>query len=82
MLVSLPTSEGGKAGVFTEAPRTIAAKLIAEGRARVAMPAEAREFRDGLRAGQEQFQQEEAARRVQVVVVPASQAKKPAKDRS
>lgn len=62
VLVSLATSEGGKDGVFTEAPRTVAAKLIAEGRARAATTAEAREFRDGLRAGQEKFQQDEAAR--------------------
>ena len=71
VLVSLATCEGGKEGVLTEAPRTVAAKLIAELRARVATASEAREFRDGLRAGQEQYQQEEAARRIQVVMVPA-----------
>ena len=36
VLVSLATPEGGKAGVRTEAPKAIAAKLIAEGRARLA----------------------------------------------
>ncbi len=32
VMVSLATSEGGKAGVRTEAPRLIAARLIAETR--------------------------------------------------
>ena len=36
VMVSLETSEGGKQGVLTEVPRAIAAKLIAEVRARVA----------------------------------------------
>ena len=35
VLVSLATPEGGKPGVLTEAPRGVASKLIAEGRARV-----------------------------------------------
>ena len=70
VLVSLPTSEGGKEGVFTEAPRGIAAKLIAEDRARVATEDEARQFRAGLRAAKEKHEQDEAARRVQVVVMP------------
>jgi len=82
VLVSLATSEGGKDGVRTEAPRGVAAKLIAEGRARVATETEASEFRDGLRDGREQYEQDEAARRVQVVVMPAVEAKKAKKDRS
>jgi hypothetical protein len=82
VLVSLPTPEGGKEGVFTEAPRGVAAKLIAEGRARVATDKEAAAFREELRLGREQFEQEEAARRVQLVMVPARSAKKALKDRS
>jgi hypothetical protein len=76
VLVSLATSEGGKEGVRTEAPRAVAARLIAEGRARVATEAEATEFRDGLRSAREKYEQDEAARRVQIVMVPAREAKK------
>lgn len=75
VLVSLPTAEGGKEGVFTEAPRRVAAKLIAEDRARVATDVEAREFRDGLRAAKRQHEQDEAAKKVQIVVVPAAKEK-------
>jgi hypothetical protein len=80
VLVSLATPEGGKEGVRTEAPRDVAARMIAEGRARVATDAEAAEFRDDLRTAQEKHEREEAARRVQIVVVP--QADKKAKERS
>jgi hypothetical protein len=80
VLVSLATPEGGKAGVRTEAPRAIAAKLIAEGRARLANGEESEEFRTANRLAKEKFDQEEAARRMQVVVVPADARR--LKDRS
>ena len=80
VVVSLATPEGGIDGVLTEAPRGVAAKLIAEGRARVATDTEAGEFREGLRAGREKYEWEEAARRVQVMVVPAREER--TKDRS
>ena len=76
VLVSLATPEGGKEGVPTEAPRTVAARLIAEGKARVATADESRDFRQRMREAREQIQKDEAARRLQVVVVPAN------KDRS
>ena len=82
VLVSLATSEGGKEGVLTEAPRAVAAKLIAEQRARIATCAEADGFREELRMARDQYEQEEAVRRVQIVMVPAKSAKKSTKDRS
>ena len=80
VLVSLATPEGGKEGVRTEAPRSVAARMIAEGRARVATDEEATEFREGLRAARQKYEREEAARRVQIVVMP--QADEKAKERS
>ena len=82
VVVSLKTSEGGKAGVRTEVTRGIAARLIAEGRARVATDEEATEFREAMQAAREKYENEEAARRVQIVVMPSSDAKKSTKDRS
>jgi len=75
VLVSLATPEGGKADVRTEAPRAVAAKLIAEGRARLATELESQEFRKGIRDARERHEQQEAARRVQVVVMPAESKK-------
>ncbi len=76
VLVSLETSEGGKPGVLTEAPRAIAARLIAEERARVATEEEAREFHEANREARSAHEEAEAAKRVQVMVIPARQFKK------
>src|SRR5665213_1831605 len=76
VMVSLATSEGGKEGVGTEAPRSIAARLIAEGRARVATAEEASEFHREHRAALEKYEQEEAANRMQVMVIPARGTRK------
>jgi hypothetical protein len=76
VMVSLATSEGGKEGVRTEVPRSIAARLIAETRARVATDKEALEFHDANSLALEQHIQEEAAKKVQVMVIPAHKLKK------
>jgi len=81
VIVSLATSEGGKAGVRTEVPRAIAAKLITEGRARAASDEEAIEFYDRQRDAKERYDREEAARRLQVVLIPPTETAKP-KERS
>jgi hypothetical protein len=71
VVASLATSEGGKEGVMTEVPRRIAAKLIAEGRARVATEEETEGFHESHREAKRQYEMEEAARRVQVMVIPS-----------
>lgn len=70
VLVSLATPEGGKADVRSEAPRTVAARCIAEGRARLATAKETSEFRAELKKAKQAWEAEEAGRRVQVVMVP------------
>ena len=80
VVVSLETSEGGKSGVMTEVPRLIAAKLMAEHRARVASEEEAEEFRKSHREAREQYELEETANRMQVMVIPAREPGK--KERS
>ena len=76
VMISLETSEGGKEGVRTEVPRVIASRLIAEVRARVATDDEAREFHEANRAALEKHHEEEAASRVQVMVIPSHEIKK------
>lgn len=71
VVVSCATPEGGKAGVLTEAPRAIGARLIAEGRARVASDEETVEFREGHREAKSRHDREDAARRIQVMVIPS-----------
>jgi hypothetical protein len=76
VMVSLETSEGGKAGVRTEMPRAVAAKLLAEARAQVATEEEAREFHEANRDAREAHEEAEAAKRVQVMVIPTRELKK------
>jgi hypothetical protein len=76
VMISVATPDGGKEGVSTEAPRTIAAKLLAEGRARVASEEEARAFYQAIREAKAKYDEEEAARRVQVMVIPSHDLKK------
>ena len=64
------------AGVRTEAQRPIAARLIAEGRARLATADEKSAFKEDQRAARERFEEEQAVRRMEVVVVPQSDVRK------
>jgi hypothetical protein len=48
VMVSLETADGGKAGRMTEVMRETAARLVIEGRARMASEEEAAEFRKTL----------------------------------
>ena len=69
VIVSEGTADGGKAGVVSEVSRAVAARLIAEGRARLANDAQEREHRaskDRVRAA---LEQERLANRVQVTVL-------------
>jgi hypothetical protein len=77
VVVSLVTSEGGKEGVRTEAPRKVAAKLIAEARARVATQDEAEEFRAAIRDAKARIDREEAAKRMHVMVIPSHDLRQP-----
>ncbi len=76
VMVSLATSEGGKAGIQTEVPRRVAATLIAENRARPATDDEKQAFHASNRTTREKYEESEAARRMQVVVMPAHEARK------
>jgi hypothetical protein len=63
VIVSLETGDGGTAGRMTEARRDLAARMVVEGRARLASEAEREEFR---KAQQKRWQQ--ARRREQASV--------------
>jgi hypothetical protein len=81
VVISLATSEGGKAGVATEVQRYVAAKLIADQRARVATAEEAEMFYLESEDRRLRFEQEEEARRMRVMVIPSADLRK-GKDRS
>ncbi len=69
VIVSLDTADGGLGGVRTEVRRKVAARLIVEGKARLARPEEAAEFREQAREAKRVAEQQAAAARMQVTVV-------------
>lgn len=81
VVISLATSEGGKAGVPAEVPRYVAAKMINDQRARAASPDEAEMFHLEVADRRERIQEDEEAHRMRVMVIPASDLRK-GKDRS
>jgi hypothetical protein len=72
LMVSLETSDGGKAGVISEVSREVAAKMIVEGRAVVASPAEEQQYRQRQAAAKKSVEAAELARRVQVAIISES----------
>ncbi len=69
VVVSLETADGGRAGVFSETPRAVAAKMIVEARGRLANEAEAAAFREQVAEAKRAKEQALAASRMQVTVI-------------
>lgn len=82
VVVSLPTPEGGREGVFYEVNRKIAARLLVEGRARLAEEKEAQAFREEMRELHRRAKEEELARRIEVTVVSGDGVEKGQRRRS
>lgn len=72
LMVSLETSDGGKAGVLSEVSREIAAKTIVEGHAVLATQEEKERYRELQAAAQKRVEKAELARRVQVAIISES----------
>ena len=74
VIVSIATADGGAEGVVTEAPTSIAARMIVQKRARRATHDEAMKFQERQDALRKAAEENAAASRLQVVVVPANNA--------
>jgi hypothetical protein len=72
VVVSRETSDGGKAGVLTEVPRRVAAKLLVEGSATLASAADADAFRTQQADAKQAFDDAIAAAKVQLSVLPTA----------
>ena len=79
VVVSLGTPDGGRAGLSTEVPRAIAARLIAEGNARVATAEEAQKHRELHVEARRLAEQAAKASRIQVTVVSEAEPKEEGK---
>lgn len=69
VVISLETSDGGRAGVVSEVSRETAAKLIIEGRALLASEEQKNFFLLQLEAAKKSAEKMELARRVQVAII-------------
>ena len=72
LIMSLETSDGGKAGVAVEVTREIAAKAIVDGRAVLATDEEKEQYRQAQISALELAKQSEMAKRVQVAIISES----------
>ena len=76
VVVSKETADGGKAGITTEVPRRLAAKMVVNGIAEVANEAVTKIFRD-LQADAKLIADEQAALgKVQLSVLPSTELAK------
>jgi hypothetical protein len=73
VIVSRETPDGGKEGTLTEVPSAIAAKMVVEGAARLATAEETQNYRRARAEAKRIADEAEAARKVQVTVVSASE---------
>lgn len=69
LIVSLATSDGGKAGVVSEVSRDIAAKMIVEARAIRASAEEEAAYFERQSAAKKEAHKAELARRLQVAII-------------
>ena len=69
VVVSNETPDGGRAGQKSEVSRNMAAKLMVEGKARLASPEEGAEFRSVIEQARQQAEQRALAQKIQVNVV-------------
>lgn len=69
IVISEETPDGGKAGVPAEVRRGLAAKLVVDGKARLATPEEIRQYWEDVQAARQQADRDAVASRLQVAVV-------------
>lgn len=69
LVVSHETPDGGRAGQKSEVSRSLAAKMILEGRARLASAEEIAEYRTAVEQGRQEADQRAMAQKIQVNVV-------------
>jgi ribosomal protein L9 len=70
IVVSKDTQDGGRQGTMTEVTRDLAARLLVDGTAKLASAEDAAAFRDRQKRDRKAAEDERAASRVQLTLVP------------
>lgn len=76
IIVSAETEDGGKRGVFSEVPREVGAKMIAEGTAKLASPEESDAYHAQQAQARQEVEEAAAAARMQVKFISAAELAK------
>jgi hypothetical protein len=76
IMVSKETEDGGKAGRYAEVTRAVAAKMITEGKARLATGEEAKAYREAQAEAKRIADQAAEASKVQFTVVSSNEMPK------
>ncbi len=76
VLESNETADGGKEGLLTEVPRQLAAKMIADGRARLAAEQAVREFHEKKAEAKRTADHETITNKMQMMLVPTAELTK------
>lgn len=76
VLESNETTDGGKEGLLTEVPRQLAAKMIVDGRARLAAEHAICDFHDKKSAAKRTAEQEAITSQMRIMSVPAAETLK------
>ena len=70
IVISADTQDGGRRGTMTEVTRDLAAKLLVDGIAHLASPEDAAGYRERQKRERKTAEDERAASKVQLTVVP------------
>jgi len=73
VVVSLETQDGGRAGVKSEVPKRLAAKLVVEGKARLASKEEQEEYRRQVCEASKKARELAEAGKMRVAIIPESE---------
>jgi len=76
VVISVETPDGGRSGVATEVPKRLAAKMVAEGRAKLAEAPVAKAFREKAAEAKRAADELAAASKLQISVVSANELQK------
>jgi len=76
VLESIETADGGKGGLLTDVPKPLAAKMIADGRARLAAEQAVREFHEKKAEPKRTADHETMTNKMQMMLVPAAELTK------
>ena len=75
VVISHETPEGGRAGQMSEVSRSVAAKLVLEGRAHAANPEQTAEFRNRVAQARKEAEERAMAQRIQVNLISEADLK-------